>query len=162
MYFPNYDSQELIYQDLLKELDEATAAIKDPSTIGEEVEWDAFKRVDVYFNGDLNKWRKWGNSLMLRLAMRVADVKPDWANTYVAKAVANGVMQSNDDNVIVRTDVGPSQWTNQNGISRAFVPGDGGQSSLVSKTLVDVLFTNIDSYSGDSINFWLANFEHFF
>jgi hypothetical protein len=139
IYFPKYDSQESIYQDLLKELDEATAAIKDPSTTGEQVEWEAFQRVDVYFNGDLNKWRRWGNSLMLRLAMRVADVKPDWANTYVAKAVANGLMESNDDNVIVRTSVGPSQWTNQNGISRAFIPGDGGQSSLVSKTLVDQL-----------------------
>ncbi len=71
--------------------------------------------------------------------MRVSNVKPDWANTYVAKAVAAGTMMSNDDNVVVRMSNGPSQWTNQNGISRAFVPGDGGQSSLVSKTLVDML-----------------------
>lgn len=139
VFFPAYDSQELIYQDLLKELDEATAGLKDPTNTGEEVEADAFAKADVFFSGDLDKWRKWGNSLMLRLAMRVSDVKPDWANTYVAKAVANGVMESNDDNVYVRTSVGPSQWTNQNGISRAFIPGDGGQSSLVSKTLVDML-----------------------
>jgi hypothetical protein len=139
VYFPHYDAQELIYQDLLKELDEATAAIKDPSTTGEEVELDAFKKVDVIFSGDLDKWRKFGNSLMLRAAMRVSDVKPDWANTYVAKAVANGTMESNDDNVLIRTSEGPSQWTNQNGISRAFIPGDGGQSSLVGKTLVDIL-----------------------
>ena len=114
-------------------------AIKTPTTTGEEVELDAFKKVDVMFGGDLEKWRRFGNSLMLRLAMRVSNVKPDWANTYVAKAVANGVMMSNDDNVVVRMSTGPSQWTNQNGISRAFVPGDGGQSSLVSKTLVDML-----------------------
>lgn len=139
VFFPVYDQQELIYQDLLKELDEATAAMKDPTTTGEEVELNAFKKVDVIFSGDLNKWRRFGNSLMLRAAMRVSDVKPDWANTYVAKAVANGIMASNDDNVMIRTGVGPSQWTNQNGISRAFTPGDGGQSTLVSKTLVDKL-----------------------
>jgi hypothetical protein len=139
LYFPHYDSQELIYQDLLKELDEATSSITDPTDALGEVELTAFSRADIIFNGDLDKWRKWGYSLMLRLGMRVADVKPDWANTYVAKAIAGGVMESNDDNVFIPTAEAPSLWTNQNGISRAFIPGDGGQSSLVSKTLVDVL-----------------------
>ncbi|MBL7698785.1 MAG: SusD/RagB family nutrient-binding outer membrane lipoprotein [Chitinophagaceae bacterium] len=139
LYFPHYDSQESIYQDLLKELDEATAAIKDPADANEEVEHTAFARADIYFDGDLSKWRKWGNSLMLRLGMRVADVKSDWANTYVSKAVANGVMTSNADNVFVPMAEAPSLWTSQNGISRAFIPGDGGQTAFVSKTLVDML-----------------------
>jgi len=139
VYFPHYDSQELIYQDLLNELDEATAAITDPTDALGEVELTAMSRADIIFNGDLDKWRRWGYSLMLRLGMRVADVKPDWANTYVAKAVAGGVMESNDDNVFIPTAEAPSLWTNQNGISRAFIPGDGGQSSLVSETLVNVL-----------------------
>ncbi|MEJ7681062.1 MAG: SusD/RagB family nutrient-binding outer membrane lipoprotein [Segetibacter sp.] len=30
-------------------------------------------------------------------------------------------------------------WTNQNGISRAFLPGDGGQAKFLSKTLIDFL-----------------------
>jgi hypothetical protein len=36
---------------------------------------------------------------------------------------------------------GPGEWTNQNGISRAMMPGDGGQatSSFLSKTLIDWL-----------------------
>ena len=139
LYFPHYDSQELIYQDLLNELDQATASITDPTDALGEVELAAFSRADIIFNGDLDKWRKWGYSLMLRLAMRVADVKPDWANTYVAKAVAGGVMESNADNVFIPTAEAPSLWTNQNGISRAFIPGDGGQASFVSKTLVDML-----------------------
>jgi hypothetical protein len=139
LYFPHYDSQESIYADLLKELDEATSAIKDPANANDEVEHTALSRADIYFDGDLDKWRRWGYSLMLRLGMRVADVKPDWANTYVAKAVAGGVMQSNDDNVFVPMAEAPSLWTSQNGISRAFIPGDGGQTSYVSKTLVDML-----------------------
>jgi hypothetical protein len=57
----------------------------------------------------------------------------------VTKAVAGGVFASNADNVWVRMAAGPSQWTNQNGISRAFYPGDGGQPSYLSKTLVDFL-----------------------
>jgi hypothetical protein len=34
---------------------------------------------------------------------------------------------------------GPSQWVDQNGISRAFYPGDGGQPTFMSKTLIDWL-----------------------
>ena len=34
---------------------------------------------------------------------------------------------------------GPDQWVNQNGISRAFYPGDGNQPPILSKTLVDWL-----------------------
>lgn len=71
--------------------------------------------------------------------MRVSNVDPAMANTYVQKAVAGGVFTSNADNVIVPMAEAPSLWTNQNGISRAFFPGDGGQPSFLSKTLIDWL-----------------------
>lgn len=133
IFFPKYDKQRDIYTDLLKELDEASAAL-DPSAPGE-----GFAGADLYYNGDINQWKKWGYSLMLRLAMRLAEVEPNLANTYVAKAVAGGVFTSNDDNVIVPMAETPSLWTNQNGISRAFIPGDGGQPAFLSKTLIDWL-----------------------
>lgn len=132
-FFPRYDKQKLIYTDLLKELDEASAAFgaTDPD----------FSAADLYYDGDVAKWKRWGYSLMLRLAMRVSTVDPAMANTYVAKAVAGGVFQSNGDNVIVPMAEGPSLWTNQNGISRAYLPGDGGEiaNAYLSKTLIDFL-----------------------
>ncbi len=133
VFFPHYDSQKDIYPDLLKELDEATAAFgaADPA--------DGFGAADLYYNGDIAKWKRWGYSLMLRLAMRLSTVAPDIANTYVAKAVAGGVFTSNADNVIVPMAVAPSLWTDQNGISRAFIPGDGGNQSYLSKRLIDFL-----------------------
>ena len=76
---------------------------------------------------------------MLRMAMRVSNVDAATANTYVSKAVAGGVFTSNADNVIVPMATGPSQWIDQNGISRAFYPGDGGQPTFMSKTLIDWL-----------------------
>jgi hypothetical protein len=132
-FFPAYDRQSVIYADILKELDEASAAL---STSNPD---EGFTAADMIFNGDINKWKKWGYSLMLRAAMRVSNVDQNMANTYVAKAVAGGVFTSNDDNVIVPMDIGPSLWTNQNGISRAFYPGDGGNESYLSKRLVDLL-----------------------
>lgn len=79
--------------------------------------------------------------MMLRLAMRISNVDAATAGTYVTKAVAGGLMNSNADNVWIGMAIGPSEWTNQNGISRGFYPGDGGQwqSSFLSKTLVDWL-----------------------
>ena len=132
IFFPKYDKQKVIYTDLLKELDEASAAFTaaaDPD----------FAAADLYYNGDVAKWKKWGYSLMLRLAMRVSKVDVAMANTYVAKAVAGGVFQSNADNVIVPMAEAPSLWTNQNGISRAIIPGDGGEVVFLSKTLVDFM-----------------------
>jgi len=76
---------------------------------------------------------------MLRLAMRVAEVAPDMADEYVAKAVAGGVFTSNLDNVWLGMSVGPSEWTNQNGISRAFASGDGGQPTTLSETFINEL-----------------------
>lgn len=133
VFFPHYDSQKDIYPDLLKELDEATVAFGAPDDA------DGFAAADLYYGGDIDKWKKWGYSLMLRLAMRLSDIDPGMANTYVAKAVTGGVFQSNDDNVIVPMSVGPSLWTDQNGISRAFIPGDGGETSFLSKRLIDWL-----------------------
>ncbi|MFD2200812.1 SusD/RagB family nutrient-binding outer membrane lipoprotein [Shivajiella indica] len=133
LYFPKYDNQSDIYPHLLKELEEASAAIS-PSNPDE-----GFARADIIFNGDIAKWKRFGYSLMLRLAMRVSNVAPALANEYVTKAIAGGVMQSNADNAWVPMSEGPSLWTNQNGISRAFYPGDGGQPSFLSKTLVDWL-----------------------
>ncbi len=90
---PKYDKQELIYKDILKELDEATAALdaSKPTSSG-----------DILYGGDIIKWKRFGNSLLLRAAMRLTKVAPDVAKTYVAKAVAGGLMQSNSDNAALR------------------------------------------------------------
>jgi hypothetical protein len=87
--YPKYDTQESIYDDLLKELDEAQAAISgSASQLGNS---------DLYYKGDASKWKKFANSLMLRVAMRLSKVNPDKAKTWAAKAAANGVFTSVDD-----------------------------------------------------------------
>lgn len=90
---PKYDTQEAIYKDILKELDEASAALTAtlPTTTS-----------DVLYGGDLTKWKRFGYSLMLRAAMRLTKVDQTTARTYVTKAVTGGLMQSNDDNAIIR------------------------------------------------------------
>ena len=133
VFFPNYDPQRAIYVDLFKELEEATAAMSASNPD------EGFAGADMIYKGDIAKWKKWGYSLMLRMAMRVSNVDQGLANDYVTKAISGGVFTSNDDNVWVPMALGPSEWQDQNGISRAFFPGDGGQPSFLGKTLVDWL-----------------------
>lgn len=91
--FPKYDSQQAIYLDILKELDEASAAL--------DAKKAAFSS-DILYNGNVTRWKSFGYSLLLRAAMRLSKVDPTTAKTYVAKAVAGGLMKANDDDAIVR------------------------------------------------------------
>ncbi len=91
--YPKYDRQQEIYTDILKELDGATAAL-DPAK--------PTSSSDILYGGDIAKWKKFGYSLLLRAAMRLSKAAPDVAKTYVAKAVAGGLMQSNADNAVIR------------------------------------------------------------
>ena len=90
---PKYDPQEAIYKDILKELDEASAAL-DPA--------QAAVVTDILYGGNVAKWKKLGYSLMLRAGMRLTKVNADLAKIYVQKAVAGGVFQSNADNSTIR------------------------------------------------------------
>lgn len=131
-FFPAYDNQSDIYADLLNELDEAVNSI---STANPD---EGFRNADMLYEGDIAKWKKFGNSLMLRYAMRVSNVDPGMAATYVTKAVEGGVFESNDDNVWVPMTL-EWLWQDYNGLSRAFRPGDGGNEAWLSETLINFL-----------------------
>ncbi|KAA5542895.1 SusD/RagB family nutrient-binding outer membrane lipoprotein [Adhaeribacter rhizoryzae] len=93
-YLPKYDDQKLIYDDLLKELDEAAVALDaaKPSVTGG----------DIFYNGNIGRWKKLANSLLLRVAMRYTESELSKADQWVDKAFARELMTSNDDNAVVR------------------------------------------------------------
>ncbi|GHU93433.1 hypothetical protein FACS1894156_0260 [Bacteroidia bacterium] len=83
-----YDPQEQIYNDFFNELTTAAAAL----TVG----GDPLSH-DLYYNGDIEKWRRFANSLHLRIAMRLIKVNPAKAREEAEKAIARGVLNSNSD-----------------------------------------------------------------
>lgn len=89
---PVYASQEKIYQDLLKELSEAN----DQFVLNEKV----FVAGDGIYDGDASKWKKFANSLRLRIANRVKDVLPS-AVDQMKDAVNDGVFSNNSDNAML-------------------------------------------------------------
>ena len=78
-----YDSQESVYRSFLKELEEAVQTLDDYSNKSKEV----LPAFDIVYNGDVNKWMRFANSLMLRLAIRVRFADAGLAKEYAEKAV---------------------------------------------------------------------------
>jgi hypothetical protein len=91
VYYPKYDSQQDIYNDLLKELKEASAQL--------DVASPAISNGDRIYNGDAAKWKKFANSLRCRVAIHLSKVDPAW-KTHIAEAIASGVFESNADNAV--------------------------------------------------------------
>lgn len=132
-YFPVYDKQEDIYTDLLSEVEEATNALA-PS---EEVITG-----DMIYKGNIDQWKRFGNSLLLRMAMRLTKVQPEKAKEYVGKVVGK-TMQSNADNAIIRHDIN-GQWTTQNRNSIVLLKGPENVQTKLSQAYVNFLKNNDD------------------
>jgi hypothetical protein len=106
-----YDSQESIYNDFMISLADATAVLNSNLDLG-----TTFATGDVIFDGDLAKWLKFGNSLRLRVAMRISKVNPSKAQSE-AEAAANapgGLMLENEDNAFMRPS--PPNYLNPLGV----------------------------------------------
>ncbi len=100
---PVYDRQEDIYLDILNELQQATAALSTAARA---------ENGDIFYGGNVDKWKKLGYSLMLRAGMRHSKVNPTRAREWVERAVAGGVMTSNEDNMAIHHDF---NYTNEIG-----------------------------------------------
>jgi hypothetical protein len=73
---PTYDKQKDIYLDLFNKLEEANKLLAEGK--------DIIKTGDPVYQGDVSKWRRFGNSLYLRLLLRVSG-KADVSAQVIAK-----------------------------------------------------------------------------
>lgn len=108
LFYPKYDDDAAIYEDLYKELKEGVAGLN-PS--GDFVPEDLFYGTKAHASvktanaaDQTAKWKKLGNSLLLRLGMRYTKVNETKAKSIAAEALAAGVMTSNADNAFVKYD----------------------------------------------------------
>ncbi len=73
VYTTTYDSQEAIYADMLRCMEEANRAFMtaEQAVLDGVLDNDNFSAMcDFMYNGEVAKWRRFGNSLYLRLLMR--------------------------------------------------------------------------------------------
>ncbi|WP_114938805.1 SusD/RagB family nutrient-binding outer membrane lipoprotein [Mucilaginibacter endophyticus] len=123
---PAYDAQKDVYFALLDDLKAAQAAL-DPS--GKAIAGD------VIYSNNIASWKKFANSLRLRIALRIADREPAKAKQVLddIKAEGGSYISSNAETAqLVYLDS-----PNQNPVSNLF---DTRDDYRISKTIVDKLF----------------------
>ncbi|SDD84223.1 SusD/RagB family nutrient-binding outer membrane lipoprotein [Niabella drilacis] len=84
--FPVYDAQQLVYENLLKDLEKANTLLSKS-----DKEYNSFipAKTDVYYGARPAGWRKLANSLALRYYMRLSEKLPDVARAGIEKIVNN-------------------------------------------------------------------------
>ncbi|MDR7131085.1 hypothetical protein J2X69_003444 [Algoriphagus sp. 4150] len=135
-WFPAYDNQRDIYSAMVEEL----RAARDKFT---ESALPLGAQDFVYF-GDLNKWRKFSNSLLMRIAMRMSNVDPTLAEEVFLEANSSGAFTSNDDIAFIHYETGP-QGINRNGLNDGYWNSNKyGRDCKVSATFLDWMVENND------------------
>ena len=124
--FPKYDDAQTVYYDLLNRLDADITAL-DPAAA-------SFGAADLIYGGDVAAWKKFANSLKLRLGMVIADSDAAKSKSVVESAAAN-VFTSNSDNAsftyyATTPNVNPV-WTN--------VVQSGRDDYAPATTIVDIM-----------------------
>jgi hypothetical protein len=134
IFYPKYDKQQDIYNDLITQVTKATADLDAAGDI---------PAGDAIYKGDIAKWRKFGNTLLLRLGMRLSKVDAEKAKAIVAQ-VSGKTLEEADDAFLVADATGGRTTINRN--SQVLL-GDGGQENYYvkwSSTFINNLKTNND------------------
>ena len=130
---PVYDKQQAVYSQMLSKLDSVLPTL------------DAAKAIptnDVFpYKGAVGQWKKFGYSLMLRMAMRLTKVDPATAKTWAEKAYAGGVFASNADNAYIIFD-NAHGFSNAN--SRSLTTAEDYAEVKWGKVLIDYLKSTSD------------------
>ena len=95
--YPKYDSQESIYRDMLSVLKTASDMIDENPP--------AFNRIsgaDIIYGGNMTRWKKFANSLRLRMAVRMSYVDENGSKAVINEILGNPsnypLLSSIDDN----------------------------------------------------------------
>lgn len=129
--YTKYDKQKDVYTALFAEL--KTAADMFNSGTG------SIGAGDFLFHGDVPKWKKFCNSLRLRLAIRISNVDPTTAKAVMSEVLGNStnypVMTSNGDNAyFYYPGVSPDQeiWYEDPGVGNRALGGYRMNNVLIS------------------------------
>ena len=86
---PKYDDAQTIYKDLIAKLAAAQTALNTSE--------GSFGSADLIYGGNVAKWKKFANTLRLRLAINMSDVDATYSSAQATAAINAGVMTSNSD-----------------------------------------------------------------
>lgn len=122
---PAYSHQKEIYEGLIAEINAIIPEINESAV--------AFASGDMIYDGNMLYWKKFANSIKMRLAIRMADKNEAQALQLIDQAVASGVISSNAENAYFHYLAAPpaNNPLNEDRKTRA--------DFAVSNTLIDAL-----------------------
>lgn len=125
--FPAYDDAQTIYMDLIKRLqaDVATLNASSPGISAQQ---------DLLYGGNVNAWKKFGNAMLMRMALVIADVDAAQAKAVFTAADGGAFSSASDNAEFTYLDVTP----NTNPIWVDLV-SSGRQDMVAAATLLDKL-----------------------
>lgn len=88
---PEYEDAFTIYKDLISRVDAALAQLN-PA-------YGSFGQADLIYDGDVESWIKFGNSLKVKMGITISDHDPALAKTVIESAVGK-TFESADDNAV--------------------------------------------------------------
>lgn len=133
--FPKFDPQEEVYKGILNEFKKAEELFALGNTSGNP------GSADVLLNGNIDKWHRFVNSLILRYSMRLSDKLPDLAQSNIESVYQSGIYIKDHSDDVMRAYSETQPW-----------PTNKAQSTNHSEflrrkpcqTLIDVLYENKD------------------
>ena len=154
---PKYDTQEELYKLFFSELKAAAAQL--------DVQGSPITS-DPLFEGDVESWRLFANSLRLRYAMRISDILPDLAKDEFVAALADGVMTSKADNACVKHmnvtySFGQESYSDfrGNALSKYFYGNDPSNNpTYICQTFWEQLYNNNDPRTTRLCRFYIDDF----
>lgn len=151
---PTFDSQEVIYDGILADLETANTLLSKSSGEYQGIVED----VDVIYGGDPMAWRKFANSLMLRYYMRISEKKPDIAKAGIEK-IANDpstypVITSSDEDAAMSFpgNSADTSWPNT-------VVFDASQSNFSRIKMAATLVDKLQELNDPRLGIWAAKVE---
>jgi len=135
--FPVYDKQQSIYTNMISELQDATSKL---NTSGDIPTGDAF------YHGNIAEWQKFGNSLLLRIAMRLSKIDPATAKTVITPLIGKTFSSNSDDAYLVHDATGGRPTVNR--VSQVLQGGPEDQYVKWSQTFINDLKSTNDPRLG--------------
>ena len=110
-----YESQKDIYYKMFEDLTNATNALS--AAVAKNSSLNVFGIGDMIYNGDVSKWVKFGNTLRLRLAIRISNIDPTKAQAEAEAAIKGSLMETNADDALMAVN----KWSSGgNGMPRMY------------------------------------------
>lgn len=135
-WFPTYESQKAVYTAIIADVKAARDKLSaSGGNVGAQ---------DVIYGGDIAKWKKFANALLMRAALRMQKVDEATGKAVFAEAFASGTFASNAEHATIKYLNGP-QGHNRNGLSDGYWNTyKYSRDCKVSKTFIDWMKANND------------------